>query len=45
MAPVLTAVTDHVHLARTPLVNWTLVSDDSGVMLIDAGFPAVVTMF
>ena len=39
MAPVLTAVTDHVHLARTPLVNWTLVSDDSGVMLIDAGFP------
>jgi len=39
MAPVLTAVTDQVHLARTPLVNWTLVSDDSGVMLIDAGFP------
>jgi glyoxylase-like metal-dependent hydrolase (beta-lactamase superfamily II) len=39
MAPVLTAVTDHVYLARTSLVNWTLVSDDSGVMLIDAGFP------
>jgi glyoxylase-like metal-dependent hydrolase (beta-lactamase superfamily II) len=39
MAPVLSAVTDHVYLARTPLVNWTLVSDDSGVMLIDAGFP------
>lgn len=39
MAPALTAVTDNVHLARTPLVNWTLVSDDSGVMLIDAGFP------
>ena len=39
MAPVLTAVTDLIHLARTPLVNWTLVNDDSGVMLIDAGFP------
>ncbi len=39
MAPVLTAVTDHVHLARTPLVNWTLVTGDSGVLLIDAGFP------
>jgi glyoxylase-like metal-dependent hydrolase (beta-lactamase superfamily II) len=39
MPPVLTAVTAHVHLARTPLVNWTLVSGDSGVMLIDAGFP------
>lgn len=39
MDPVLTAVTERVHLARTPLVNWTLVTDDSGVMLIDAGFP------
>ena len=39
MVPVLTAVTERVHLAWTPLVNWTLVSDDSGVMLIDAGFP------
>lgn len=39
MPPVLTAVTDRVHVARTPLVNWTLVTDDSGVMLIDAGFP------
>lgn len=39
MTPVLTAVTDRVHLAQTPLVNWTLVTDDSGVMLIDAGFP------
>lgn len=39
MAPVLTAVTDRVHLARTPLVNWTVVTDDSGVLLIDAGFP------
>ena len=39
MAPVLTAVTDHVHLAQTPLVNWTLVADQNGVVLIDAGFP------
>ena len=39
MPPVLTAVTDGVHLAQTPLVNWTLVTDDTGVMLIDAGFP------
>ncbi len=39
MAPVLTAVTDHVHVAKTPLVNWTLVAGESGVMLIDAGFP------
>ena len=39
MAPVLTAVTKHVHFAQTDLVNWTLVTDDSGVLLIDAGFP------
>lgn len=39
MAPVLTAVSEHVHFAQTPLVNWTVVTDDSGVMLIDAGFP------
>lgn len=39
MTPVLTAVSKRVHLAQTPLVNWTLVTDDSGVMLIDAGFP------
>lgn len=39
MSPVLTAVTEHVHLAQTPLVNWTVVVDNSGVMLIDAGFP------
>ena len=39
MTPVLTAVADHVHLAQTPLVNWTVFTDDSGVMLIDAGFP------
>ena len=40
MAPELTAVTERIHLARTTLVNWTLVSDESGVMLIDAGYPA-----
>lgn len=39
MTPALTAVTERIHLARTPLVNWTLVTDDSGVMLIDAGYP------
>ncbi|GJF12099.1 MBL fold metallo-hydrolase [Mycolicibacterium cyprinidarum] len=39
MAPVLTAVTDHVHFVHTELVNWTLVTDSDGVMLIDAGFP------
>lgn len=32
-------ITDTVHLAHTDLVNWTLVADDRGVMLIDAGFP------
>ena len=39
MAPALTAITAHVHFAETDLVNWTLVTDDNGVMLIDAGFP------
>src|ERR1700754_1607756 len=39
MAAALTAITDHVHFAETNLVNWTLVTDDSGVMLIDAGYP------
>lgn len=39
MVPVLTSVTERIHLARTPLVNWTLVSDDTGAILIDAGFP------
>ena len=39
MAPVAIAITDHVHFVQTDLVNWTLVTDDSGVMLIDAGFP------
>jgi glyoxylase-like metal-dependent hydrolase (beta-lactamase superfamily II) len=35
----LTAITDSVHFAQTDLVNWTLVTDDSGVLVIDAGFP------
>ncbi|OBK17709.1 MBL fold metallo-hydrolase [Mycobacterium asiaticum] len=32
-------ITDNVHLAHGPAVNWVLVTDDSGVMLIDAGYP------
>ncbi|MCB0939732.1 MAG: MBL fold metallo-hydrolase [Mycobacterium sp.] len=39
MAADLIPVTDTVHLAHTDLVNWTIVADDTGVMLIDAGFP------
>ncbi len=39
MAPALEAITDTVHFAYTDLVNWTLVSDGNGVILIDAGFP------
>ncbi|MGE2689225.1 MBL fold metallo-hydrolase [Mycolicibacterium pulveris] len=39
MAPALTAVTDTVHFVHTELVNWTLVTDGAGVLLIDAGFP------
>lgn len=39
MAPALTTITDRVHFAYTDLVNWTLVTDGNGVMLIDAGFP------
>ncbi len=35
----LVQVTDVVHIAHTPLVNWTLVTGDQGVVLIDAGFP------
>jgi glyoxylase-like metal-dependent hydrolase (beta-lactamase superfamily II) len=40
MAPALTAITDSVHFVQTDLVNWTLVTDGNGVMLIDAGYPA-----
>ncbi|MUL44414.1 MBL fold metallo-hydrolase [Mycobacterium sp. CBMA293] len=39
MAAALSAITDNIHFAQTDLVNWTLISDGSGVMLIDAGFP------
>ena len=39
MPAALEAITDTVHAARTELVNWTLVTDGTGVMLIDAGFP------
>lgn len=39
MAAALEAVTERVHLARTDLVNWTVVTGDAGVLLIDAGFP------
>ncbi|KUI23684.1 MBL fold metallo-hydrolase [Mycobacterium sp. GA-2829] len=39
MPAALTAVTDRVHLAQTDLVNWTVVADDRGVVLIDTGFP------
>ncbi len=44
MAVALTAITDRVHMAQTPLVNWTVVTDDAGVMLIDAGFPPATAM-
>jgi glyoxylase-like metal-dependent hydrolase (beta-lactamase superfamily II) len=39
MAAALTPITDRVHFAYTDLVNWTLVTDGNGVMLIDTGFP------
>jgi glyoxylase-like metal-dependent hydrolase (beta-lactamase superfamily II) len=39
MAVALSKITERVHFARTDLVNWTLVTDDDGVLLIDAGFP------
>ena len=32
-------VTEIVHFARGRAVNWVLVTDDTGVMLIDAGYP------
>jgi len=38
-APTLVQVTDTVHLAIGEAVNWTLVTDDTGVVLIDAGYP------
>jgi glyoxylase-like metal-dependent hydrolase (beta-lactamase superfamily II) len=39
MAAALSAITERVHLAETDLVNWTLVTDGSGVTLIDSGYP------
>lgn len=39
MAPAPRAVTEHVHFVQTDLVNWTLVADGDGVILIDAGYP------
>lgn len=42
MAPAsgeLVAVSDLVHVAQTDLVNWVLIADADGVVLIDAGFP------
>ncbi|OHV05055.1 MBL fold metallo-hydrolase [Mycobacterium talmoniae] len=39
MAPTLTPVTERVHLAQGEAVNWLLVTDDTGVLLIDAGYP------
>jgi glyoxylase-like metal-dependent hydrolase (beta-lactamase superfamily II) len=38
-APTLVQVSDTVHLAVGHAVNWTLVADGTGVMLIDAGYP------
>ncbi len=38
-APTLVQVTDTVYLAQSEAVNWTLVVDGTGVMLIDAGYP------
>ena len=35
----LVQLTDTVHLARGDAVNWTLVTGDAGVMMIDAGYP------
>jgi glyoxylase-like metal-dependent hydrolase (beta-lactamase superfamily II) len=37
--PALEQITDSVYFARTDLVNWTVVADGNGVLLIDAGFP------
>jgi glyoxylase-like metal-dependent hydrolase (beta-lactamase superfamily II) len=39
MTPVVTAVTDRVHFVQTDVVNWTMVTGDDGVMLVDAGYP------
>ena len=38
-SPAVFQVTDIVHFARGGAVNWVVVTDDAGVMLIDAGYP------
>ncbi|RFD25932.1 MBL fold metallo-hydrolase [Mycobacterium uberis] len=38
-AATLFQVTDSVHFARGDTVNWALVADNTGVILIDAGYP------
>ena len=38
-APTLVQITDRVHLVRGHAVNWVLVADETGAMLIDAGYP------
>ncbi len=37
--PTVVQVTDIVHFVQGDAVNWLLITDDSGVMLIDAGYP------
>jgi glyoxylase-like metal-dependent hydrolase (beta-lactamase superfamily II) len=37
--PQLFQITEIVHLAQGKSVNWLLVTDDTGVMLVDAGYP------
>ncbi len=32
-------ITEHVTFVRTELVNWVLVRDESGLVLVDAGYP------
>lgn len=39
MALTVVQVTERVHLAQGDAVNWVLVTDDAGVVLIDAGYP------
>ena len=37
--PTLVQVTDTVYLAQGHAVNWVVVTGETGVMLIDAGYP------
>ena len=39
MALTVVEVTERVHLAQGTAVNWVLVTDSTGVLLIDAGYP------